>query len=68
LIAFWNGKSTEEDDRDTRLVKYMVDLMRDTGGIIEQINPEKLLNLRGRSTKKTTPKSTKGKAPAKKSA
>ncbi len=70
LIAFWNGKSTEEDDRDTRLVKYMVDLMRDTGGIIEQINPEKLLNLRGtrrKSTKKTTPKSTKGKAPAKKS-
>ena len=48
LIAFWNGKSTEEDDRDTQLVKYMVDLMRDTGGIIEQINPEKLLNLTGR--------------------
>ena len=45
LIAFWNGKSTLEDDTDTRLVKYMVDLMRDTGGIVEQINPEKLLDL-----------------------
>ena len=47
LIAFWNGKSTLEDDQDIRLVKYMVDLMRDTGGIVEQINPEKLLKLSG---------------------
>jgi len=47
LIAFWNGKSTIHDDQDIRLVKYMVDLMRDTGGIIEQINPEKLLKLEG---------------------
>ena len=45
LIAFWNGKSTPGDDTDTRLVKYMVDLMRDTGGIVEQLNPEKLLQL-----------------------
>jgi len=62
LIAFWNGKTTGEDDRDTRLVKYMVDLMRDTGGIIEQINPEKLLNLEGGlkdpSKKDTTKKTT----------
>ncbi len=54
LIAFWNGKSTNEDDRDVRLVKYMVDLMRDTGGQIEQINPEKLLKLDGRRTAKST--------------
>ncbi len=54
LIAFWNGKSTNEDDRDVRLVKYMVDLMRDTGGQIEQINPEKLLKLNGRRTAKST--------------
>ncbi len=53
LIAFWNGKSTNEDDRDVRLVKYMVDLMRDTGGQIEQINPEKLLKLDGRRTAKS---------------
>ena len=62
LIAFWNGKSCMNDDRDTRLVRHMVDLMRDTGGIIEQINPEKLLQLEGekgkpakkkKSTKKT---------------
>ena len=48
LITFWNGKATNEDDRDVRLVKYMVDLMRDMGGIVEQINPEKLLQLDGR--------------------
>jgi len=57
LIAFWNGKSTPDDDRDTRLVKYMVDLMRDTGGIVEQINPEKLLNLQ--DAPKITPKMIK---------
>lgn len=51
LIAFWNGKSTLEDDQDIRLVKYMVDLMRDTGGIVEQINPEKLLKLEGHGVK-----------------
>ena len=47
LIAFWNGKSTLNDDQDVRLVRYMVDLMHDTGGIVEQINPEKLLKLAG---------------------
>ncbi len=66
LIAFWNGKSTEEDDRDTRLVKYMVDLMRDTGGIVEQINPEKLLNLQGRR-KSSAKKSAASKETKKKS-
>ena len=76
LIAFWNGKSTPDDDTDTRLVKYMVDLMRDTGGIVEQINPEKLLGLqdapsvvkktkKGTPAKKTEPKPEK-KAPVKK--
>ena len=69
LIAFWNGKSTLEDDRDTRLVKYMVDLMRDTGGVVEQINPEKLLKLKSgdeapkKKIKKATPaKKTEAKA------
>lgn len=35
LIAFWDGKGGEPVGRDTRLVKHMVDLMRDTGGIVE---------------------------------
>lgn len=42
LIAVWDGKNEMPTDLDTRLVKHMVDLMRDTGGIIEQINPLKL--------------------------
>jgi hypothetical protein len=29
-------------DLDVHLVKHMVDLMRDTGGMVEQINPAKL--------------------------
>ena len=74
LIAFWNGKSTSGDDTDTRLVKYMVDLMRDTGGIVEQINPEKLLDLqdvpkvvkaqKAPPVKKTAPKPPAKKAPS----
>ena len=69
LIAFWNGKSTMGDDRDTRLVKYMVDLMRDTGGIVEQINPEKLLDLKAAPDKaeqktKEPVKKPRKKAPA----
>jgi hypothetical protein len=42
LIAVWDGKSEVSKDLDARLVKHMVDLMRDTGGIIEHINPAKL--------------------------
>jgi hypothetical protein len=45
LIAVWDGKNEMPTDLDTRLVKHMVDLMRDTGGIIEQINPLKLPSL-----------------------
>ena len=41
LIALWDGKSGEAIDRDVRLVKHMVELMRDIGGIVEQINPTK---------------------------
>jgi hypothetical protein len=41
LIALWDGKASEALDRDVRLVKHMVELMRDTGGIVEQINPTK---------------------------
>jgi hypothetical protein len=42
LIAVWDGKGETPKDLDARLVKHMVDLMRDTGGIVEQINPVKL--------------------------
>jgi hypothetical protein len=42
LIALWDGKNEPSHELDVRLVKHMVDLMRDTGGIVEQINPTKL--------------------------
>jgi tetratricopeptide (TPR) repeat protein len=42
LIAVWDGKGETAKDLDARLVKHMVDLMRDTGGIVEHINPFKL--------------------------
>jgi tetratricopeptide (TPR) repeat protein len=42
LIAVWDGKTEVSMDLDVRLVKHMVDLMRDTGGMVEQINPAKL--------------------------
>jgi hypothetical protein len=42
LIALWDGKGEISKDLDARLVKHMVDLMRDMGGIIEHINPTKL--------------------------
>ncbi len=67
LIAFWNGKTDIQEDRDVRLVRHMVDLMRDTGGVVEQINPEKLLKLRGttaKTEKKPRKKTTTTKAAA----
>jgi hypothetical protein len=42
LIALWDGKGEVCQDLDARLVKHMVDLMRDTGGMIEHLNPTKL--------------------------
>ena len=42
LIAIWDGKNDQTEDLDVHLVKHMVDLMRDTGGMVEQINPTKL--------------------------
>jgi tetratricopeptide (TPR) repeat protein len=42
LIALWDGKGEACRDLDARLVKHMVELMRDTGGMIEHINPTKL--------------------------
>jgi hypothetical protein len=45
LIALWDGKGEICKDLDARLVKHMVDLMRDTGGMIEHINPMKLARI-----------------------
>jgi hypothetical protein len=42
LIALWDGKNDMSEDLDVHLVKHMVDLMRATGGMVEQINPTKL--------------------------
>jgi len=42
LIAVWDGKGETPKDLDARLVKHMVELMRDIGGIVEHINPLKL--------------------------
>ena len=57
LIALWDGKAEAPKDLDARLVKHMVDLMRDMGGIVEQINPAKLVRpvraaSRGKASKK----------------
>ena len=42
LIALWNGQGGgPPKDRDARLVRHMIEIMRDTGGSIEQINPAK---------------------------
>jgi tetratricopeptide (TPR) repeat protein len=56
LIALWDGKAEAPRDLDARLVRHMVDLMRDMGGIIEQINPTKLVRPLESASKSRTPK------------
>jgi hypothetical protein len=56
LIALWDGKAEAPKDLDARLVKHMVDLMRDTGGIVEQINPGKLVRSPEPASKAKAPK------------
>jgi len=41
LIAIWNGLNSRPKDRDARLIRHMIELMRETGGVIEQINTSK---------------------------
>ena len=41
LLALWYGKGEVSKDLDARLVNHMVELVRDTGGIVEQIKPVK---------------------------
>ena len=43
LIAVWNGLNSKQKDRDARLIRHMIELMRDTGGVIEQINTSKYI-------------------------
>ncbi len=44
LITLWDGKSGYPKDRDARLVKHMVELMRDIGGKVEHINSSKFMH------------------------
>ncbi len=44
LLALWDGKASQSKDRDVRLVNHMIDLMRDMGGRIEQLNPAKYVS------------------------
>ncbi|MBC7876986.1 MAG: hypothetical protein H7Y59_07420 [Anaerolineales bacterium] len=44
LIALWNAHGDRPKDRDARLVYHMVELMRETGGAIVQINPSKYVH------------------------
>lgn len=45
LIALWDGTGGRPKDRDARLVNHMVDLMRETGGIVEHIHTSKLMHM-----------------------
>lgn len=44
LIAVWNGRGGKMKDLDARLVKHMVELVRDTGGAMEFINTSKYMH------------------------
>jgi tetratricopeptide (TPR) repeat protein len=45
LIVLWDGKNVKQMDRDARLVKHMVDLMREVGGQVEHINSTKFMQV-----------------------
>lgn len=44
LIAVWNGLGGRPKDRDARLTRHMVELMRETGGKIDTINTAKYIH------------------------
>ena len=59
LITVFNDKGGEDHSaRDANLTKYMIDLMRDTGGQIEIINPSKIDADTKKTSKKDLEKST----------
>lgn len=66
LIALWNAHGDKPKDRDARLVYHMIELMRDLGGSIEQINPSKFLHgaIGGESVRPTLEESAKQTQPA----
>ena len=64
LIALWNPHGDRPKDRDARLVHHMIELMRETGGSIEQISSSKYLhnvinNMLDRLISEGTPKPVK---------
>ena len=64
LIALWNAHGDKPKDRDARLVYHMIELMRDTGGTIEQISTSKYVhriidNVLDRLMSDETPKLTR---------
>ncbi|MBL8078460.1 MAG: hypothetical protein JNM55_10900 [Anaerolineales bacterium] len=68
LIALWNGQAEQPKDRDARLVRHMVDLTRDLGGSIEQVNTSKYLydfieSVLDRLVFEGTPQTTTAKGP-----
>lgn len=44
LIAVWNGTGNKPKDRDAYLTRHMIELMRETGGLIETINTSKYIH------------------------
>ncbi|MDO8753175.1 MAG: TRAFs-binding domain-containing protein [Anaerolineales bacterium] len=44
LIALWNGLGSRPKDRDAHLIRHMVELMRETGGVVETINTSKFIH------------------------
>jgi hypothetical protein len=42
VIALFESKSVRADTRDARLVNHMIELTRESGVQVEQINPVKL--------------------------
>ena len=66
LIALFDDKRGDiHATKDAHLVKHMIDLMRDTGGQVEVINPSKIAPFvaKERPTKKRTEPKEKEKAP-----
>lgn len=44
LIALWNSQGDAPKDLDARLVRHMIDMARDIGAQVEQINASKYLH------------------------
>jgi hypothetical protein len=60
MIAVWDGKNEPSTDLDSRLVRHMVELMREAGGRIEQVHPHKLTRYSQVRPSATTPHAPSG--------